>query len=63
MKNVLDRALKDIAENKAQYQNAVLGGNLSGFEEYKHLAGVIRGLTIAESIIKDLVQKLENSDD
>ena len=29
------------------------------FDEYKKVCGVIRGLSLADSIINDLVQKLE----
>jgi len=29
------------------------------FDEYKKICGVIRGLSLADSIINDLVQKLE----
>jgi hypothetical protein len=63
MKTPLDIVLKELRESKASYEQAVLAGKVAGYEEYKHLTGVIRGLTLAESITKDLVQKLENSDD
>lgn len=33
------------------------------FDEYKKICGVIRGLNLADSIINDLVQKLERDDD
>lgn len=38
-------------------------GRAADFAEYRHLCGVIRGLTHAESIVKDLVQRLEHEDD
>lgn len=38
-------------------------GKASSLEEYKHVAGVIRGLALATEIINDLVQRLEKSDD
>ena len=38
-------------------------GRAADFADYRHLCGVIRGLTHAESIIKDLVQRLEHDDD
>jgi hypothetical protein len=44
-------------------ETACSGGNLKDFAEYKNLCGVIQGLSLAESIIKDLVQKLEHDDD
>ena len=39
------------------------GGGAKTFDEYRHVCGVIRGLTYAESIVKDLVQRMETSDD
>ena len=33
------------------------------YDEYKKICGVIRGLNLADSIINDLVQKMENSDE
>ena len=38
-------------------------GNAASLEEYKHVAGVIRGLAMATEILDDLVQRLENSDE
>jgi hypothetical protein len=39
------------------------GGGAKDFAEYRHVCGVIRGLTHAEQLVKDLVQKLEYSDE
>ena len=38
-------------------------GKVASLEEYKHVAGVIRGLAMATEILDDLVQRLENSDE
>ena len=38
-------------------------GRANDYAEYRHVCGVIRGLTHAESIVKDLVQKLEKDDE
>ena len=38
-------------------------GRANDYAEYRHVCGVIRGLTHAESIVKDLVQKLEKTDE
>ncbi len=38
-------------------------GNASSMEEYKHVAGVIRGLAMATEILEDLVQRLEKADE
>ena len=39
------------------------GGGAKDFAEYRHVCGVIRGLTHAEQLVKDLAKKLEYSDD
>lgn len=38
-------------------------GKAASLEEYKHVAGVIRGLALATEILEDLVQRLEKSDE
>jgi hypothetical protein len=43
--------------------NFLTTGRAADFADYRHLCGVIRGLTHAESIVKDLVQRLEHEDD
>jgi hypothetical protein len=55
--------LRELAEERQLYEESILKGNLDDFAEYKFLAGTIRGLVLAESIVTDLVQKLEKSDD
>ena len=43
---------------------AFLGaGRAINFDEYRNVCGIIRGLSLAESIINDLVQRLEHADD
>lgn len=39
------------------------GGGAKDFAEYRHVCGVIRGLTHAETLLQDLVQRLETIDD
>ena len=41
----------------------LMGGGAKDFAEYRHVCGVIRGLTHAEQLVKDLVQKMEHSDE
>ena len=38
-------------------------GKATSLEEYKHVAGVIRGLALATETLDDLVQRLEKSDE
>lgn len=55
--------LKRIAEDRQRYEQSLLRGDAKDFADYRHLAGVVQGLTRAENHVKDLVQKLENSDE
>ena len=54
---------KEIVKQRETYETAVQRGSAKDFAEYKNLCGLIQGLTIAEQILNDLVQKLEKSDD
>jgi len=38
----------------------VAASRAESYDEYKKICGVIRGLDLADSIINDLVQKMEN---
>jgi hypothetical protein len=43
---------------------AFLGaGRAINFDEYRNVCGIVRGLSLAEAIINDLVQRLEQSHD
>lgn len=47
-----------------QEQNIfVVSGRADNQAEYRHVCGIIRGLNYAQTIINDLVQKMEKSDD
>ena len=37
-------------------------GRAINFDEYRNVCGIIRGLSLAESIINDLVQRMEKSE-
>jgi hypothetical protein len=50
---------KDI-EARAQ---SVAAGNCQTYEEYRHTAGIIRGLALAVDFIKDREQKVKDSDE
>ena len=39
------------------------GNNASSIEEYRRLCGVVQGLNLAESIIKDLAERREQDAD
>jgi hypothetical protein len=47
-----------------QEQTAFLAASRADtYDEYKKICGVIRGLSLAESIINDLVQRMEHDDE
>ena len=60
---VLGHVAKEIDKLRADQISFLVAGSVKDFAEYRHLCGVIRGLTFAETFVNDLVQKMENSDD
>ena len=54
------KEIDKLREDQAVFLN---GGGAKDFAEYRHICGVIRGLTHADQIVKDLARKLEYSDD
>jgi hypothetical protein len=59
----LHHLVKEIAKERVSREAACSTGVAKDFAEYKNLCGVIQGLSLAESIVKDLVQKLERDDE
>lgn len=60
---VLQLVLKDLQQARAARERTVLTGGTKDFAEYRHLTGVIQGLTLAEQTVSGLVQKLEKADE
>ena len=60
---VLTHLLREIDKLKETNNTHLSGGGAKSFDEYRHVCGVIRGLTHAETIVKDLVQRMEQSDE
>lgn len=60
---VLSYIAKEIDKLRGDQQSFLNGGGAKSFDEYRHVCGVIRGLTHAETIVKDLVQRMEKSDE
>jgi hypothetical protein len=52
--------LEELREDQAAF---VAQGRAADFAEYRHTCGVIRGLSLAEQLCNDLVQRLETDDD
>jgi hypothetical protein len=56
--------LKDKFRDEQKHRiESLANGSANSMEEYKHVAGVIRGLALATEILDDLVQRLEKSND
>jgi hypothetical protein len=60
---VLAYLVSEIDKLRANQNSFLSGGGAKTFDEYRHVCGVIRGLTHAETIVKDLVQRMEQSDE
>jgi len=54
---------REIDKLRGDQVSFLAGGGAKDFAEYRHVCGVIRGLTHAEQLVKDLVQKMEYSDE
>ena len=54
---------KEIDKLRGDQVSFLAGGGAKDFAEYRHVCGVIRGLTHAEQLVKDLVQKMEYADE
>jgi hypothetical protein len=61
--NLAKYLLSEFDKLRAEQSAFLSAGRAADHADYRHLCGVIRGLTYAESIVKDLVQKMENFDD
>jgi hypothetical protein len=62
-KNATTYILREIDKLRGDQAVFLNNGGAKDFAEYRHVCGVIRGLTHAEQLVKDLVQKMEYSDD
>jgi len=50
---------KEIEKYSQEQISFLAASRADSFDEYKKVCGVIRGLSIADNIINDLVQKME----
>ena len=55
--------LREIDKLKEAQNTHLCGGGAKSFDEYRHVCGIIRGLSHAETLVRDLVQRMENIDD
>jgi hypothetical protein len=56
----LCKELQKQIETKSDF---IAQGNCKSFEEYKNVAGIIRGLALAIDLIKDREQKIKDDDE
>ena len=52
--------IEKLRQEQAAY---IAASRADTYDEYKKICGVIRGLNLADSVINDLVQRLEKSDE
>ena len=60
---LLAHVAKEIDKMRQEQVAFLAASRADTYDEYKKICGVIRGLSLAENIINDLVQKMEKSDD
>jgi len=61
--DAFDAIISKINEQIQNVNEAITSGRPDTFDEYKRLCGEVRGLLFARDIVKDLKNKMENSDD
>jgi hypothetical protein len=59
----LSAVLKELAQRRSAVADALTDGAARDFSEYKSMTGEIRGLSLAHSLITDLVRRLEKDDE
>ena len=55
--------VKEIDKMRDEQVAYLAASRADSFDEYKKICGVIRGLSLAENMINDLVHKMEHSDE
>ena len=60
---VIEYLGKEIDKLRDDNISFLAAGRAINFDEYRHVCGIIRGLTFAETILKDLAKKMEYSDE
>lgn len=59
---ILRLLLSKIEDNREQIVQALADGRATEFAEYRHLCGIIRGLSLAYSEVNDLLRNLRECD-
>lgn len=55
--------VKEIDKLRTEQIMYLAASRADSFDEYKKICGVIRGLSLAEDLINNLVHKMEHSDE
>lgn len=63
MDKTLEVLVEQVREKRQQIVDAVSTNAVKDYAEYQRLCGEIRGLSLAEGYILDLMKRLEFSDD
>lgn len=63
MDKTMEYLLEQYKDRMAMLSEAVSRGNCKDIEEYRFVCGQLRGLEAACSVIQDLADRLEKSDD
>ena len=61
--NELEYLLNKISEEIKSIEYNIARGSAKDYAEYQHLCGKLRGLLVAEDLIKDLQKRMEENDE
>ena len=61
--DILNYLSNKIAEEKEIIEADLSAGHAADYAQYKHATGVIRGLMIANNILAETAQRMEQDDD
>ena len=61
--NELEYLLNKISEEVKSIEYNIARGSAKDYAEYQHLCGKLRGLLVAEDLIKDLQKRMEDNDE
>jgi hypothetical protein len=60
---ILAHIQKEIDQLRDEQAIYIASGRAADYAEYKNVCGVIRGLSLADQSINDLVERMEKSDE
>jgi hypothetical protein len=61
--NIMESLRDKLRTDMNNFTDDLANGQCASFEQYKELCGVIRGLSLAQSHVNDLMRKLEHFDE